>query len=119
MLGTVARGDTLGRILGFPTANINPHHEVIPSDGIYAVKIILGKNRLKGACYIGRRPTIKEKDRKRNVEVHILNFNRNIYGRLLEIQFVKRIRPDRKFSSTLALKKQIRVDCLSANKFLS
>jgi len=119
ILGTVARGDTLGRILGFPTANINPHHEVIPSDGIYAVKIILGKNRLKGACYIGRRPTIKEKDRKRNVEVHILNFNRNIYGRLLEIQFVKRIRPDRKFSSTLALKKQIRVDCLSANKFLS
>lgn len=119
VLGTVVRGGALGRMLGFPTANINPHHEVIPSDGIYAVRIILGKDKLKGACYIGKRPTLQSKDSKRLIEVHILDFNKNIYGKYLEIQFLKNIRFDRKFPSLAALRIQIKKDLLSAKSAFS
>jgi riboflavin kinase/FMN adenylyltransferase len=135
ILGTVIRGTTLGRILGFPTANIDPHHEVIPATGIYAVKVVLGKNKLKGVCYIGIRPTIKTRGRfyfsknrtvpivlknnKVNVEVYIFNFKKNIYGKYLEIQFVKKIRSDRKFPSLTLLANQIKKDVASAKKILS
>jgi len=125
ILGTVIKGTRLGRILGVPTANINPHHEVIPAEGIYAVKIILGKRKFKGACYIGRKPTIGTKylpvlpERKRVVEVHIFNFRQNIYGKYLEIQFVKKIRPDKKFPSLALLAKQIKKDLKNTKKLLS
>jgi len=118
VLGTVKRGTALGRILGFPTANINPHHEVIPPEGVYAVRIILGKDKLKGACYIGKRPTLNLPDKKTGVEVYILNFNKNIYGKYLEIQFVKKIRRDKRFPSLSALKSQIQKDIISARKIL-
>lgn len=119
IFGSVIKGTALGRILGFPTANINPHHEVIPARGIYAVKVILGKSKLKGVCYIGKRPTIISKNKKINIEVYIFNFNRNIYGKYLEIQFVKRIRPDEKFPSLAFLANQIKKDVHSAKKILS
>lgn len=125
ILGTVIKGTRLGRILGFPTANINPHHEVIPAPGIYAVKIILDKKELKGACYIGTRPTIgpgpraQGAEKKINVEVNIFGFHKNIYGKYLEIQFVKKIRSDRKFSSLVLLGRQIRKDVKSAKRILS
>ncbi|MCX5707350.1 MAG: riboflavin biosynthesis protein RibF [Candidatus Omnitrophica bacterium] len=119
ILGTVIKGTALGRILGFPTANINPHHEVIPAPGIYAAKIIFGKNKFKAACYIGTRPTIGVKNKKTNIEAHIFNFNKNIYGKYLEIQFLKLIRPDKKFSSLALLTSQIKKDVASAKKLLS
>lgn len=119
ILGTVTRGTALGRIIGFPTANINPHHEVIPAMGIYAVKVILGKNKLKGVCYIGTKPTIILKNKRINIEVHILNFHRNIYGKYLEIQFVKMIRKDKKFPSLAFLANQIKIDVALARKILS
>lgn len=119
ILGTVIKGTALGRILGFPTANIDPHHEVIPAAGIYAVKLNLGGKKIKGVCYIGKRPTIISNDRKINVEVHIFNFHKNIYGKYVEIQFVKMIRRDRKFSSLAALTAQIKKDVVSAKKILS
>lgn len=119
VLGTVVKGTALGRIIGFPTANINPHHEVIPPSGIYAVRVILGKKRLKGACYIGNRPTIKHHNAKINVEVHILNFKKNLYDMDIEIQFVKRIRSDRKFPSVSLLCRQIKKDLSLVRKILS
>lgn len=125
ILGTVIRGRAIGRILGYPTANINPHHEVIPALGIYAVRIILANNTLKGACYIGVRPTINSRclahgaKKKINVEAHIFNFNKNIYGKYLEIQFVKLIRPDKKFSSLTLLTQQIKKDVSAAKKILN
>jgi len=119
ILGTVIRGRALGRILGFPTANIDPHHEVIPATGIYAVRIILGKDKLKGVCYIGKRPTIITKNKKINIEVYIFNFNKNIYGKYLEIQFVKMIRLDKRFPSLTLLASQIKKDVASAKKILS
>ena len=60
VLGTVIKGISLGRKLGFPTANINPHHEVLPPSGIYIVEIIMDTKKLKGACYIGSRPTLTD-----------------------------------------------------------
>lgn len=119
ILGTVIKGTSLGRIIGFPTANINPHHEVIPPSGIYAARIILGKRRLKGACYIGGRPTIKPFNKEVNVEVHIINFKGNLYNRDIEIQFVKRIRSDKEFPSLDLLRSQIRKDLLLVRKIFS
>ncbi|MFA5096865.1 MAG: riboflavin biosynthesis protein RibF [Candidatus Omnitrophota bacterium] len=119
ILGTVVKGTRLGRIMGFPTANINPHHEVIPAEGIYAVRIILGRKTFAGACYIGTRPTISAERRKKiNVEVHIFGFHKNIYGRYLEIRFVKKIRPDKKFPSLTLLAEQVRKDVRRAREIL-
>jgi riboflavin kinase/FMN adenylyltransferase len=119
ILGTVIKGTALGRILGFPTANINPHHEVIPARGIYAVKVILGDRKMKGACYIGSRPTIIGHTKKINIEVYIFNFKSNIYGKYLEIQFIEMIRKDEKFPSLVLLAHQIKKDISLAKKILS
>jgi len=123
ILGRVIRGTSIGRILGFPTANINPHHEVIPLEGIYAVRIYLDGRKFKGACYIGIRPTLSSKlqapSQKVNVEVHIFNFKKNIYGKYLEIQFVKKIRADKKFPCLALLAKQIKKDVISAKRILA
>ena len=109
ILGTVVKGNFLGRRLGFPTANINPHHEVIPPKGVYAVRIIFDSKKLDGICYIGTKPTLKTK-RTMHIEVHIFNFNKNIYGKYLEIQFIKKIRDEIKFDSIPALAAQIKED---------
>jgi len=118
ILGSVIRGTKLGRLLGFPTANINPHHEVIPSSGIYAVQIIFCAKVYNGICYIGRRPTIHTKNRSIHVEAHIFNFRKNIYDKLLEIQFIRRIRTDKKFTSIRDLSYQIQKDVITAHKLL-
>ncbi len=115
VLGTVIKGSKFGRVLGFPTANINPHHEIIPPAGIYAVRInLLGKN-YDGICYIGARPTISARNKSLRIEVHIFKFRRNIYGKFLEIQFIKLIRLDHKFASIEELTQQIKKDILSCS----
>ncbi|MFA5145499.1 MAG: bifunctional riboflavin kinase/FAD synthetase [Candidatus Omnitrophota bacterium] len=118
ILGTVIKGDSLARKLGFPTANINPHHEVIPPHGVYAVRAIVNGGKFNGACYIGSRPTFPDKKSK-NVEVHIFNFGKHIYEKVLEIQFIKRIRGEKKFNSVPALVEQIRKDLLAARNISS
>ena len=109
ILGTVIKGSFWASRLGFPTANINPHHEVIPPSGVYAAKIIFKDNKFDGICYIGNDPTLKLQ-RPLHVEVHIFNFKKNIYGKDLEIQFIKKIRAERKFASQIALVAQIKKD---------
>lgn len=118
ILGSVIKGSRLARVLGVPTANINPHHEVIPSAGIYAVEIIFFGKSHEGICYIGRRPTINSENKSIHVEVHIFNFHKNIYGRQLEIQFVKLIRLDKKFASLGELASQIQKDIISCHNIL-
>jgi riboflavin kinase/FMN adenylyltransferase len=124
ILGTVIRGSLLGRKLGFPTANINPHHEVIPPRGVYEVGVIFNNKKFRGICYIGYKPTLLAKNRKLkaqgplHIEVHIFNFNKKIYDRYLEIQFVKKIREEKKFPSTLALAEQIKKDVWNLQKTL-
>lgn len=116
VLGTVTKGVRLGRRLGFPTANIDPHHEVIPPSGIYAVKINFKGKIFLGACYIGTRPTLNAKNKKILIEVFIFGLNKNIYGEYLEIQFIRKIREDRKFASLLKLAIQIEKDILKVKK---
>lgn len=118
ILGSVIKGTKLGRMLGFPTANINPHHEVIPAEGIYAVKIMFLNKLYNGICYIGKKPTINPHNKSIHIEVHIFNFHKNIYGKSLEIQFIKLIRLDKKFSSLAQLTAQIKKDIKSCHKIL-
>jgi len=118
ILGSVIKGSRIGRVLGFPTANINPHHEIIPSAGIYAVKIIFSGKSHDGICYIGSRPTINSENKSIHIEVHIFGFHKNIYGKPLEIQFIKLIRLDKKFASLGELSSQIQKDIISCHKIL-
>lgn len=118
VLGSVIRGSMIARALGFPTANINPHHEVIPPSGIYAVQVIFAAKKYNGICYIGSRPTVCVRKSHIQVEVHIFDFHEKIYGRFLEIQFVKLIRRDKKFASMKDLAVQIQKDIISCRKIL-
>lgn len=118
VLGTVTSGVRLGRKLGFPTANIDPHHEVIPPSGIYAVKIIFKGKLFLGACYIGTRPTLNAQNKKTHIEVFIFGLNKNIYGEYLEIQFIRKIREDKKFDSLVELAIQIEKDIAKVKKVI-
>jgi len=119
VLGTVINGSRLGRLLGFPTANINPHHEVIPPAGVYAAQIVFSKKKYNGVCYIGKRPTLRLENKALRVEAHLFNFHKNIYGRALEIQFIKLIRQDQKFASLKELAFQVKKDIHSCRKIIA
>jgi len=101
ILGTVVKGKSLGRELGFPTANIDPHHESIPPAGVYSVDAVIGKKIYRGVLNISSHKII---------EVHMLNFNRNIYGKDIEVIFKQKIRNEKKFKSLESLKRQISLD---------
>ena len=125
IFGEVIRGSAFGRILGFPTANINPHHEVLPPAGIYAVKVSLGDKRLKGVCYIGKKPAFVTHHSSpvsryaNNIEVHLFNFHRSIYEKYLEIKFIRKIRNARRFSTPSSLIKQIKKDITKVHSLFS
>lgn len=120
VLGTVVRGANLARELGYPTANINPHHEVVPPSGVYAVLVNLGNRRLKGVLNIGVKPTFySSRDLEPSIEVHIFDFNKKIYGKDIEVLFVKKIRPEVKFKSREALMKRIMKDTGIARRILN
>ena len=103
ILGTVVKGKRLGRKIGFPTANIDPHHESIPPSGVYSVNVALDKKFYRGILNISGRKII---------EVHIFNFKKDIYGRDIEVIFKQKIRDEKKFNSLEGLKKQIQLDIL-------
>jgi len=113
ILGTVVEGRAVGRSIGFPTANIDPHHEAIPPSGVYAVRVRFGKRFYRGILNIGSRPTFfKHRTKEKTIELHIFNFKKDIYGKDVEIIFKKKIRPEKKFSSVEALRQQIQKDIL-------
>ena len=113
ILGTVVRGKAIGRKIGFPTANINPHHEAISPSGVYAVDVRIDKKIYKAVLNIGIRPTLG-KDKEPTVEIHILQFKKNIYGKNIEIIFKRKIRDEKKFPSLEKLRMQIKKDILNA-----
>ncbi|MDP8299863.1 MAG: bifunctional riboflavin kinase/FAD synthetase [Candidatus Tantalella remota] len=123
VLGIVVAGDSRGKELGVPTANIDPHHEVIPPPGVYAVKVDVGGELFDGVLNIGFKPTFygrKLKKRKEpHIEVHINGFDGDLYGHTLEVFFIKRLRREKKFKNEDALKKQIAKDNEIASKVLS
>ena len=119
ILGTVVEGDKRGRIIGFPTANLDLHHEAMPPSGVYAVWAKMNGTRYKGILNIGFRPTFKDEEpREKTVEVHLFNFNKDIYGRDMEVNFVKKIRPERHFKRHQDLVKRIQKDVKLANRVL-
>lgn len=118
ILGTVTRGDRRGRVLGFPTSNLDLHHEAVPPAGVYAVFVRLNKKLYKGILNIGFRPTFKKTQREKTVEAHIFDFKKNIYGKDMEVVFVKKIREERHFKHKGHLREQINKDASQARKIL-
>ena len=111
ILGTVIKGDSRARTLGYPTANINPHHEVIPPSGIYAVMIDIGGIKKHGILYIGTRPTFKTgSETKSVIEAHIFDYHKRVYGKEIEVMFIKRLRAEKRFRNQDELIEQIKED---------
>lgn len=117
--GEVIHGEGRGRDLGFPTANIVPHHEVLAPDGIYATQAVISGRVFKSVTYIGTKPTFKDIFSSRSIEVFLLDFGKNIYGKKIEVRFFKKIRNDRKFLSVESLVVQMKKDVAAAKKILS
>jgi riboflavin kinase/FMN adenylyltransferase len=116
--GTVASGrDRGGKLLGFPTANINLQDELCPKTGVYAVTVEYEQNQYDGVANIGYSPTFD--DHIFTVEVHLLDFDKNIYGRKIKVNFIKRIRDELKFSNIGDLSDQIKLDVGEARKIIS
>ena len=111
--GKVIYGDQRGREIGFPTANIHMFHNRPPIKGVFAVKL----NEEFGVANLGTRPTVTGIS-KLHLEVHVLNFSKDLYGQHVHITFLKKIRDEVKFESIEALKAQIKKDIISAEIFL-
>lgn len=118
--GKVVVGDKRGRELGFPTANIQLENEskLIPKNGVYAVKVFLEERIFNGVMNIGLRPTFKDTKIVLS-EVHILNFDEEIYGKHIRVEFIERIRDEKKFDSKEELIKQIEIDKQKTNLLLT
>ena len=116
--GKVIKGNSLGKTINFPTANIVVENKwkILPADGVYAVKIVLEAKEYKGMMNIGQKPTVDGNGI--SLEVNIFDFNQDIYGKGIEIRFVKRIRDERKFENLLGLRKQLLIDRNKARKIL-
>jgi riboflavin kinase/FMN adenylyltransferase len=108
--GRVVQGEKLGRMLGFPTANLDldSHYKLIPAEGIYAVRVSHEGQQHKGMLYIGQRPTVGGVHQ--SIEVNIFDFDKNIYGETLTVQFISNIRQDIRFNDLEALKAQLMLD---------
>jgi len=109
ILGTVVEGRKLGRTLGFPTANLSAHNEQFPPDGVYAGEVLLAGRRMRAVVNIGFRPTITSSS-ERTLEVHIPNFQADLYGCEMEVEFLCFLRPERKFADFGELAEQIARD---------
>ena len=115
--GRVVHGDQRGRTLGFPTANLSlADRRLIPANGIYAVRVRFENEWRLGAASIGVRPTFEGKNRL--VEVFILDWDGDLYDRVMEVQFVKRLRDELKFESVDALIAQMTRDVAEARRVL-
>jgi riboflavin kinase/FMN adenylyltransferase len=116
--GRVIKGQQLGRELGAPTANLELHRLRAPLSGVYSVEAIVAGERYSGVANIGTRPTVDD-SLKAILEVHLLDFNRNIYYKNIEVVFRQKIREERKFDSLDALKEQIERDIQAAREYFA
>ena len=107
--GEVILGSKIGRTIGFPTANIDYGKYQLPHNGVYFVKVLIDDITYYGMCNIGHNPTINIQEKKR-LEVYILDFDKDIYGKVIKIQFSKFVRPEIRFSS-----KEELIDILNEN----
>ena len=116
MSGRVAHGDKRGRTLGYPTANIHLHRAKVPLTGVYAVRLYgLEDEPIEGIANVGVRPTIGEGTAL--LEVHLFDFNKDIYGENVQVYFLHKVRDEKKFDGLPALVAQIERDCQSARNY--
>lgn len=120
LTGVVVHGDARGRAIGFPTANINleDKRKIIPKVGVYAVRVEIDGQMLQGMMNIGYRPTFGLSEAPR-LEVHVLDFSGDLYGKRITVHFVARIRDEQKFDGVEALVAQLRQDRRVAKELLN
>lgn len=119
LVGKVIRGKQLGRTIGFPTANLElPSQKCLPRDGVYAVTVIDRncQSVINGVMNIGMRPTVNGD--RRSVEVHLFDWQGDLYGQQISVNLIKFIRPEKKFDSLEMLKAQIQDDSLNALRLI-
>jgi riboflavin kinase / FMN adenylyltransferase len=119
--GTVIEGRKIGRSIGFPTANIKPddQHKLIPCNGVYAVEVDLSGVIYPGMLSIGSNPTVNIDSGFRSIEVHIINFDQDIYGKTISVIFKKRLRNEIRFDNIKKLVEQMNLDKQSTIRILS
>lgn len=112
VFGMVVKGSGRGKGLGFPTANLNLHHEIKPPSGVYATKAYLDGREYNAITNIGNCPTFEKNTQNDEpvVEVHIIDFNESIYGKDMEVQFLYKLREETKFKNADELKRQLERD---------
>lgn len=112
LTGTVIEGRRIGREIGFPTANIKPvsDHKLIPCNGVYSAEVYLDEIKYPGMMSIGTNPTVNTDPDFRSIEVHILNFEGDIYGHEISVVFRKRLRDEKKFDNLQQLTDQMNDD---------
>ncbi len=114
ILGTVVHGQALGNKIGFPTANLSAHSEQFPPNGVYFAEARLEGDLFYGVINLGVRPTVARGKPQRTLEIHLLDFDRDIYGQDLEVRFLNHLRPEKRFENVDALKEQITADVREA-----
>jgi len=117
--GIVIHGDGRGKHIGIPTANLSVwKKKLLPSEGVYAAFIYINKKRFPAVVSIGFRPTFYEIPEQQTIETHILNFSDQIYGKQIKLQFISRLRDEKKFGSVKKLIQQVRKDISYAEEAL-
>ena len=119
LVGTVVAGDRLGRQLGFPTANLDVRGLEIPPHGVYAARVLVRREIVPAVLNLGIRPTLGNSGGELRFEVHLLDFQGDLYGEELEVGFVAKLRDERKFQGIDALKAQIGLDVAAARAILT
>lgn len=119
--GKVVGGNRIGKKIGFPTANIEipESYKLIPRDGVYVVKTSVGPHLHNGMLNIGKRPTINKHGYKKTIEVHLFEFEENIYDQKITLHFIERIRDEQKFKHVDQLTEQLKKDKETALKILT
>ncbi|WP_031514433.1 bifunctional riboflavin kinase/FAD synthetase [Desulfofalx alkaliphila] len=113
--GIVVSGDRRGNTIGFPTANLNLDQEqLVPAKGVYSVHVVVDEDTFLGVANIGIKPTFNGAGGKTNLEVHLLDFSGDLYGKNITVKFIRRLRSEQRFSSVHELVSQIKNDIKEA-----
>ena len=115
MKGKIVKGNQKARLINFPTANMKTGNHILPKKGVYCVNVVFQGNLYKGIANFGERPTVKGVNLL--LETHIFEFNRDIYGKELTVEFLTFIRPEKKFKDFKSLSNQIQKDVIKAKKY--
>jgi riboflavin kinase/FMN adenylyltransferase len=115
VMGKVESGQQLGRELGFPTANLRINKSMLPLNGVYICQVVLNNNSYEAVANVGSRPTVHGTGKR--LEVHLIDFKGDLYGQLLRVQFLEKLRDEKKFDGTQELKDQVMLDIAKTRQY--